>query len=496
MPAAAASDSNRCRVNRRFFLVGSAVAVAVGSSAASPLPKRTSLPWNALAKRLRGRLVLPGQSGFGTLALPNNLRYAARKPAGIALCETAADVSAALLWARENDVALIARSGGHSYAGYSTTTGLMIDVSRMNSFHFDTSSGVLTLGGGARNQTVFDGCRPLGVAIPHGRCFQVGLAGLGLGGGIGFNLRPNGLTSDAMLQTQIVTADGELHTVDASSNPDLFWACRGGGGGNFGINTSFSFQTFPVDKVAACALWWYDDLERIFEVLVAALENGPDTLGSKVSVELGRDPTTGKGTAAIQLLAQLNGRAPQLLDILRPVYAVRSPGKTLFFDYAPYWVVQEKLSEPGPPSYYQERSRFFNQRFSEEAVAAVLSWCRRWPGTTRSAEFKIFQTGGAVNTLSPGATAFVHRNSWWLGSINVTWSGTTPPSDLQRALEWQAAFYETLVPIAKGGAYQNFIDPSLKDWKTAYYGANLPRLEAVKRRVDPENVFTFPEAIR
>src|SRR5579862_414744 len=385
-------------MNRRFFLIGSAVAVAAGGSAVSPLRRRTSLPWSALAKRLQGPLVLSGQPEFATLALPNNLRYAARKPVGIALCETAADVSASVLWARENDVPLVARSGGHSYAGYSTTTGLMIDVSRMNSFHFDTSTGVLTLGGGARNQTVFDGCRPLGIAIPHGRCFQVGIAGLGLGGGIGFNLRPNGLTSDAILQTQIVTADGELHTVDASSNPDIFWACRGGGGGNFGINTSFSFQTFAVDKVAACGLWWCDDLERIFETLVAALENGPDTLGSKVSIELGHDPKTGERTAAIQLLAQLNGRAEQLRDILRPVYAVRSPRKTLFFDRAPYWVVQEKLSEPGLPSYYQERSRFFNQRFSGEAVAAVLSWCRRWPGTTPSAEFKIFQTGGACNT--------------------------------------------------------------------------------------------------
>ena len=481
-------------MKRALFLAGSAATLAACSTVALP-PQQSRLPWNELAKRLGGRLVLPGQPGFGALALPNNLRYAARQPAAVALCASADDVSASILWARKYGVPLVARSGGHSYAGYSTTTGLMIDVRQMNSFQFDRKSATLTLGGGARNITVFKGCRPLGIAIPHGRCFQVGVAGLALGGGVGFNMRPNGLTSDAIVATQIVTAGGELHAIDASGSPDLFWACRGGGGGNFGINTSFTFQTFSVGETAACELWWSGELEPVFELLVRTLENAPDTLGSKVSVQIARDPKTGKYETAVELLAQCEGTRRQLLDILAPVYNLRPPDKTVFFDSAPYWFVQERLSEPGRPSYYQERSRFFNERFSNRAGEIVFDWCRRWPNVTKFASFKMFQTGGAVNAISPRATAFVHRNSWWLGSIDVVWEAARTPSELQRALEWQSRFYEAIVPVAKGGAYQNFIDPSLEDWKTAYYGTNLSRLETIKQRVDPTHVFNFPEAI-
>lgn len=482
-------------MNRRLFLASGAAALAACSSGTIPPVPRPGLPWNALAKQLAGRVVLPGDTGFAALALPNNLRYASRMPAGIALCETTQDVSASILWARENGVPLVARSGGHSYAGYSTTTGLMIDVRRMTSFQFDASTGALKLGGGARNLTVFKGCRPLDIAIPHGRCFQVGVAGLGLGGGVGFNMRPNGLTGDAILQTEIVTADGKVHAVDANNDPDLYWACRGGGGGNFGINTSFTFETFAVAPISACELYWNGDLENVFSTLVATLEDAPDTLGSKVSLNVSYDAKTGKPKMQVQLLAQYEGSKRQLLEILMPVYGVRIPDEIVFFNRAPYWIAQELLSEAGLPAYYQERSRFFNQRFTSEAVSTVFDWARRWPATTHAAAFKVFQTGGKVNAIPPSATAFVHRNSWWLSSIEVSWSATTTPAQLQRALDWQAGYYDAIIPIAGGGAYQNFIDPSLQDWQQAYYGANLPRLEAVKRRVDPDRVFRFPEAI-
>jgi FAD/FMN-containing dehydrogenase len=494
--------------SRRAFLVRSGTALlasgagfgllsALGcSSTAVTQPLPSGLPWGTLARRLSGGLVLPSNASFAELASPNNLRYAARVPAGIAMCTNAADVSASILWARENGVPLVARNGGHSYGGYSTTTGLMIDLSPMNSFKFDPGTGLATFGGGARNRDVYAECRKANVAITHGRCLGVGVAGLMLGGGVGFNMRANGLTCDDLKATEIVTADGTIHAAGRSADYDsLFWACRGGGGGNFGINTSMTFQTFPVNRIVAYDLRWERDQERVLAALTKALESAPSTLGCKVSAGITSATHGGSGDIVIQLLGQLYGSIDDLLDILQPVYAIAHPSRIKFLDNFAYWDAQDKLSELGVPEYFHEPSRFFNDGFGQEAVAEVFKWLHRWPATAESTSFKLFETGGRVNAIAPSATAFIHRNSTWLGSIGLVWDASTPAGALQRNLEWQSEFYAAIVPIAGGGAYQNFIDPSLTDWKNAYYGANLARLEMIKKRVDPSHVFGFQEAI-
>jgi FAD/FMN-containing dehydrogenase len=482
------------KVNRRAFLER-ASSFALVASSGTRLASASTLPWGTLTKQLAGRVVLPGDEGFLARARPNNLRYALRQPKGIALCANAADVAASIRWAREHSVPLVARSGGHSYAGYSTTTDFMIDVQRMNGFAFDPSTGIATVGGGARNKHVYANCRRFGVAITHGRCAEVGIAGLALGGGVGFNMRAHGLLCDQLVESEIVTADGTIRTMDPSENADLFWACRGGGGGNFGINTSLRFQTFEVGRVTAYELWWDTDLERVFERLVAALESAPATLGCKVGIVASPSISGGVPKMQVQLLGQLAGSSAQLLEILHPVYALRRPSNTALLKELPYWDAQDELSELGSPSYFQERSRFFNDRFSHTAIDAIFTWMKRWPASTDSAAFKAFETGQRINAVSREATAFAHRDSRWLCSVDLIWNGQTARDVLRRNLEWQSGFYDALTTIAKGGAYQNFTDPSLKNWETAYYRANLPRLEAVKRRVDPAHVFAFPEAI-
>jgi FAD/FMN-containing dehydrogenase len=494
--------------SRREFLVRSATAAlasgaglgllsALGcSSNAGTEPAASGLPWEALERRLSGRLVLPSDATYLQLARPNNLRYASRLPAGIALCTNAADVSASILWARENGVPLVARTGGHSYAGFSTTTGLMIDLGLMTSFAFDRGTGIATLGGGARNREIFSECRKANVAITHGRCLSVGVAGLALGGGVGFNMRAYGLTCDRMTATEIVTADGKTHALDASSDRDgVFWACNGAGGGNFGINTSLSFQTFPVNRLTAYDLRWNSDQERILLALTNALEAAPAALGCKVSAGVTSVAHGGSGQIEVGLLGQFYGSVADLLEILQPVYAIVRPSRVVFLEELPYWDAQDKLSEAGLPEYFQERSRFFNDSIGGDAVTEVFKWLRHWPGTAAATSFKLFETGERVNAIAPSATAFVHRSSRWLGSIGLVWDALTPAGAVQRNLEWQSEFYAALAPFAKGGAYQNFIDPSLTGWKSAYYGANLARLETIKRRVDPTHVFNFPQAI-
>ncbi|HEX5275167.1 MAG TPA: FAD-binding oxidoreductase [Candidatus Rubrimentiphilum sp.] len=474
-------------LNRRKFLHGVAGAAALGAAGVELLAAARRLPWAALARNLSGSVVLPGDRGYGEFALPNNLRYSARRPAGIAMCKSARDVSAAISWARENGVPLVARSGGHSYAGYSTTSGLMIDLREMNGVSLDESTGIATVGGGARNGDVYAYFGNRNLAITHGRCAGVGVAGLALGGGIGFNMRAHGLTCDHMVASEIVLADGTIRAL--SGGDDLLWACRGAGGGNFGINTSFAFQTFDAGKITVCDLIWDEQPERVFAALVEALDRAPRRFGSKVSAKT----PTGSSGIEIELLGQLVGTPAELHELLAGAYAIARPKGVVTMDH--YWKAQRVLSEAGLPAYYQERSRFFNQAIDHRAVAVVFDWLRRYPKTAKSAEFKVFQTGGRVNDKKPGETAFVHRQSRWLSSIDLYWERDTTNETLKQNLEWQSAFYEAIVPFAKGGAYQNFIDPSLADWKAAYHGANLARLEAIKRRVDPAGVFTFREAI-
>lgn len=486
-------------MNRRRFinLAGAAALAGAGGLEFFPASARTAAwpqRWNDLARRLKGPLLRPGDFGFGASALPNNLRYASVRPAAVAFCEDAHDVSAAIAWAREYEIPFVARSGGHSYAGYSTTTGLTIDLGRMRAVGYDPASGVATVGGGAHNADVFAALRPVERAITHGRCHGVGIAGLALGGGVGFNDRSYGVTCDHLLETTIVTADGKIRTVSASEEPDLYWACRGGGGGNFGIHTSFRFRTFPVDRLTVFDLVWTQRIDDAFPALLRALDAAPSALGSKLSIVAPSAAQRSAGIGlSIELIGQLRGTPAELAEILGPVYRIARPNGQV--RRLRYWDGQDVLSEAGTPEFFHESSRFFNGPISDRAIGIILAAMRQAPNLSQSASFKLFQTGGAMNALASDANAFVHRESRWLSSIALVWGRIDSDAAVQRALAWQQTSYEAYVPLAGGGAYQNFIDPALRDWKQAYYGTNLSRLEQVKARFDPDRVFRFAEAV-
>ena len=205
--------------------------------------------WQQLAGRLDGTLVLPADRIYAAVSRPQNGRYADVHARALALCASPADARESLLWARDNEVPIAVRSGGHNYAGYSTTDGLVIDFGRMKRVQVDSKDGVLSVEPGARNTDVYAGLQPHGVAISAGRCPTVAIGGLALGGGIGFSSRKLGLTCDRLTEAEVITASGKVLTCSEQQNPDLFWALRGGGGGNFGICTSYKFATHPVGDV-------------------------------------------------------------------------------------------------------------------------------------------------------------------------------------------------------------------------------------------------------
>jgi berberine-like enzyme len=196
---------------------------------------------------------------------------------------------------------------------------------------------------------------------------------------------------------------------------------------------------------------------------------------------------------AVSVIGQLDGTPQEMADIFRPVFSV-APPSSVDIEQMAYWDGQAFLEEEGPPDHYQERSRFFGP-MPDGAISTIFDWARRWPGSSETAEVKFFQTGDRMNTVPSDATAFVHRDSRWLGSISVNWGTQDSQRIVQANLDWQAGLYGELLTFTSGGAYQNFPDPSLTDWQQSYYGNNLKRLEAIKSSVDPRFFFRFDQAI-
>jgi FAD/FMN-containing dehydrogenase len=214
----------------------------VAAETATPVAHLGDSGWNDLASRLDGWLLRPGDAMYPAATMISAARYAGAQPAGIAVCVSPRDAATCVNWARENGVLVAIRSGGHNYAGFSTSEGLVIEVRGMLSVTVDQNAGTVTVAGGANNADVGAALKPYGLYFPGGRCPTVGVSGLTLGGGWGFSCRHLGMTCDSLVSTELVTASGEIVTASETENPDLFWAIRGAGGGNFGVHTSFHMQ--------------------------------------------------------------------------------------------------------------------------------------------------------------------------------------------------------------------------------------------------------------
>lgn len=518
--------SSRTTLARRRFLAGAAVSLIAGPAAlaaAGPAAWRerrrpkgqgaSEADWRQLAKALTsGQLLRPGDADFHPIVEPNNLRYADIAPQGVARCGSAADVAAAIGWAREYGVPLATRGGGHSYAGYSTTPGLMIETSLLNRAAYDTGAGVLRVGAGARNRDLYRLLAQHGRAMTHGRCPSVGAAGFLLGGGIGFNMRAHGLGGDQVVGSDIVLSDGRLRRVSAKAQEgldrDLHWASQGGGGGNFGITTAFDLQTFDVrgQRVTAFDLKWTRtpetacrvSVERLGAALMKALDAAPPGLGSRISFEAVKAAELDNGyDVNISLLGQYAGPRAEFEAILAPVTALCPANAGRGVREFDYWPAQDFLHEKGETTWYQERSAFVTAPFGEDALGAALEHLRSKPAVSGYCDLRFFQTGGAVSAPGWRDTAFVHRDSRWLMVVGLYWDQNDQEDALRmaRAHAWQDSFYDRMRPLAGGGAYQNFTDPSLADYRQAYYGKNLERLADIKHRADPPGLFRFPQSI-
>jgi FAD/FMN-containing dehydrogenase len=348
-----------------------------------------------------------------------------------------------------------------------------------------------------------------GVSIPGGSCPTVGIAGLALGGGIGVVARRYGLTCDALKGAQLVTADSRLVTADAAHDDDLFWACRGGGGGNFGIATAFDFATFPTADVALFTLKWpWAAAPQVLAAWMAWIADAPDPLWSNCILAPG-SPSPLLQVAGIWVGAQ-SGVAPYI-DAL--VASTGSRPTTRFLETIPLehamyveagcaqlsesachtagQTAQAQLSRG--PSFAS--SSFVDRPLSDAGINAVVAGINERIETHRPGAIAFDAYGGAINRVAAGETAFVHRNSLCCAQYSVSYNAADSPAAVAEHRAWLAGYGRALRPHVSTAAYQNYIDPTLTDSLDAYYGANLARLRTVKRRWDADNVFRFAQSI-
>ncbi|MET9700244.1 FAD-binding oxidoreductase [Streptomyces sp. NPDC006529] len=507
-------------LDRRHLLAGTAALLAcvgAGRPAGVRTTRRTG-GFEALARYLDGPVVLPGRPDYAEARRLFQPRYDAVAPGAVAYPRHAGDVAICVAFARRAGVAIVPRGGGHSYAGYSTGPGLVVDVGAMAGV--ETGTGEVRVGAGARLGDLNARLADRGLAVPTGLCPSVGIAGLALGGGLGVCGRAFGTTSDQLTGVRIVTPDAVVREVDARADPDLFWALRGGGGGAFGVVTEFRLRTRPAGECALAELRWpWADaaaLLRGWQRWLAALA---DPFWSQVEFVAG--PGTAPGPAAVRVVC-LDGRRALEEELSRLADEAGAPPRESHVEVLGHGDAMRAMAGcreepqarcrlpgrlPGQDPQgrlgredYAARSDFWPVAgLPADAVAAVLDGVRRYASAVPAGGRGVVQfdgvCGGAVNRVDPAATAFAHRDAGFLAQYLAYWPPGAPSADVGRHQAWLDGLWRRLRPWASGRAYQNYTDPKLTTWREAYYGANLARLTQVKRSYDPGRLFDFPQAV-
>jgi FAD/FMN-containing dehydrogenase len=520
------------RTRRAFLASASATIIGCAAPAVLPSPRpstlaptptatltppRTASPtpgppdWSALAARLQGTLLRPADAGYDAARVLYNTRFDGLRTQAIARCVSVADVQACIAFARNSGVAITPRSGGHSYGGWSSGPGLVVDVARLATV--DVRADAATIGAGTRLVDAYAAIGGAGRAIAAGSCPTVGIAGLTLGGGLGVLSRAWGLTCDSVTSIDVVTADGTARTCDAQRDTDLFWALRGGGGGNFGIVTSFTLRTRPSTPLAIGFVTWpwskAATVVRAWQSWIVAM---PDAVWSNVHLDAasGPEPTLLVHAVAMEDAAALQSHLDRLVGAVgstpdsRTVFARPYPEAMLLEGgCAQLTLAQCHLTGTTPEARlgretYAAKSAIAAAPLSNPAIDAIVGGLEGLQALPNAGAGSVLidAMGGAIAQLAPDATAFPHRGAIAALQFVAGWDASAPPAIADASVAWLRSVYARARPLISPGAYVNYADPDLTDWQQAYYGANYSRLQRVRSIYDPDGLFAFAQAIR
>ena len=427
-----------------------------------------------------GDVLTPSEEGYDEARLVHN-GLVDRRPQLIAQCQNTADVADAIAYARQADLEVSVRGGGHNVAGLAVADGcLMVDLSQMKGVHVDAGARRVRAQGGVLWGEYNRATHAYGLATTGGFVSTTGVAGLTLGGGVGWLMPKYGMAMDNLVSAEIVTADGHILTVSEETDPDLFWAVRGAGA-NFGVVSSFEFDAHPLTSICG-GLVAFDlsDAAQVFGTFRAEGEGSPDELMTMAVLAHAPDGSgaqvvgiaachCGEPSRAQAELAPLRAAAPAFIDTIGPL---TYPAMNTLFD-AGY--------PQGARNYW--RSAFFSE-LSDDAVAVMVDAFKQTPSAMSSIGVEHFH--GQVTRLAPTDTAFPHRQPGYNLVLTAVW---TDPADDEANIVWARRTFASLAPFMADAVYVNYLDADETSRARTAYGPNWERLVALKRRYDPDNVF-------
>jgi hypothetical protein len=447
-----------------------------------------------LGATFRGELLAPGDGGYETHRRVWNGSID-RHPALIARCAGVADVIDAVRFARRVGLVVAVRSGGHSFPGLSVCDdGLVIDLSLMKGVRVDLANRTVRAQAGVRLGELDRETQAFGLAVPAGIVTHTGLAGLTLGGGIGWLMRKHGLTIDQLLSVDLVTADGELVTASATENGDLFWGVRGAGG-NFGVVTEFEFRLNPVGPqvLAGPVIWPMEQSTEVLRFYRDWITDVPDELTTVVvhrkAPPLGVLPPELHGRPIVSVICCYAGPTEDGERVVRPLKAFGSPLIDLCAS-TPFVEHQAMFDTSFPEGWWYYFRSCDVATLTDEVIDITAEHAQRIHSPLTA--FPIFHLGGAVGRVSDHETAFNGRSAGHTFNINAT-TATRDGFDEER--EWSRAFWSALRPYHTG-VYINFLmDEGQQQVRDAYGARKYDRLQALKRKYDPDNFFHLNQNI-
>jgi FAD/FMN-containing dehydrogenase len=447
---------------------------------------------DGLRANFLGELLLPDDSGYDEARIIWNGRIV-RRPALIARCMGVADVIAAVRFARDRELPAAVRGGGHAVAGHALCDdGLVIDLSPMRGTRLDPLGSTIRVQGGCLNEHLDRESQAFGLATTAGIHSLTGIGGLTLGGGIGHLMRKYGLTADNLVSCDVVTAQGQFLVASEEENPDLFWGLRGGGG-NFGVVTSFQFRLHPVEPIVTAGLvaWPMDDAPEVLCLLRQIAADAPDELGIMANLRLAPSlptwPEALHGKPVVALIVCYAGAVDEGERIVRPIRAFGTP--VLDAVMRKQYVAHQKMFNMAVPTglhYYWKGHRL--PPLSDEIIDVLIEHASRI--TSPLTTIGIYTLGGAVARVDENATAFANRDAAHEINITAAWQPDEPEPG--RHIEWARAFFSALEPHSRG-VYVNYIndDAANRVRETAYGADKWSRLVALKGEYDPTNFFRF-----
>jgi hypothetical protein len=457
----------------------------------------TTAPYDELASALRGELIMPGDPAYDEARAVYNAMID-KRPGAIARVRDTADVVAAVRFARDHEIEIAVRGGGHNAGGFGVwDDALVIDLSLMRSTSVDPDHHTVRVDGGATWADVDHATVPFGMATPSGFLASTGVGGLTLGGGIGYLSRRFGLTVDNLLSADVVLADSSFVTASESANSDLFWALRGGGG-NFGVVTSFTFRTHDIGEhgtvIGGPVLYDFDDVAQVMRWYRDLLPSLPEELSGWIGlITIPPAPPFPEelwGRKACAIVWCYTGPHDRADEVLEPIRSFGSP-LLVGLGPMPFTALQSAFDGLYPAGLqWYWRADFFKE-ISDQAIEVHRKFGALLP--TGHSTMHLYPIDGAASRISGDATAFAYREGGWAGVI----VGVDPdPAKAEAISTWARDYWEELHPTSAGGAYVNFLngDEGQDRVKASYLG-NYARLTQIKQKYDPQNALHINQNI-